>query len=273
MKFLFVFILFAFSAQALELEELRQKAVTLFAEEFGATDGRIDIDLNPSTCLRTGYQRSQKKVVFCKSANVINSGLDSVDVINHEFFHALFCGKYPELCVTHEFDHVHEALADAFAYRLNPDSHFGENFYVGRSFIRPYKTNWIPELVQTEHERGAAIASRLIREGKPLAESLSLFSTPVESYVKVSVGGAPFSRLNRYRFERDQSIQIGFVFDPRSRVKEIAWELPEGMMSYPALRITDSFRGGKGLARFLSLDKKELGRWTFYFRREIPADR
>lgn len=268
MRFLILFLILASTAQAQDLEKLRLEAVALFSEEFGATDGKITVDLNPLECLRTGYQRTEKKIVFCKTGNVINGGLESVDVINHELFHALFCGKYPDLCATHDFDHVHEGLADAFAYRLNPDEHFGENFYVERKFIRAYKTDWVPELVQGEHERGSAIAWRIIRDGKPLSESLSLFSRPVDSYAKVEVTGAPFSRLNRYRFGMDQTIQVSFEFDFRAKVKEVVWVLPEGMNSSPALSITDEFRGGKGLARFLSEDKRELGRWTFYFGRK-----
>jgi hypothetical protein len=265
MQFLLGILLFMTSAQALDLEALRLKAAAFFREEIGSTDGEIKIDLNPSNCLRTGYQRTEKKVVFCSTSRVINGGLDSVDVINHEFFHALFCGKFPDLCEDHVNDHVHEALADAFAYRLNPDSYFGENFYTEHDYVRPYKTDWIPELVQKEHERGTAIASRIIGEGKPLSESLALFSTPVESFVKVDVTGAPYSRLNRYRFELNQPISIQFQFDPRAGVESVAWELPAGMTSGPQLTVDETFRGGKGLARFYSADKRELGRWTFYF--------
>jgi hypothetical protein len=270
MQFLLGIILFMTSAQALDLEALRLKAATLFREEFGSTDGQITIDLNPAGCLRTGYQRTEKKVVFCKTKKVINGGLESVDVINHEFFHALFCGKYPDLCEAQELDHVHEALADAFAYRLNPDMYFGENFYTAHPYVRPYKTDWLPGLVQKEHERGTAIAARIIGEGKPLAEALSLFSTPIESFVKVDVSGAEYSRLNRYRLEPNKPIQIAFQFDERAGVESVIWDLPKGMTAVPQLMVDESFRGGKGLARFYSAEKKELGRWTFYFTRKNP---
>lgn len=259
-------------AIAQDLEKIRIEAVAAFTREFGVTDGKVAIDLNPSECLRTGYQRSTKKVVFCKSPKVINGGLESVDVINHEFFHALFCGKFPALCSTDEFDHAHEALADAFAYRLNPDQYFGENFYTDVKYIRPFQTNWLPELVQSEHEQGHALASKIIRAGKPLIESLNLFEERLPSFASVEVEGAPYSRLNRYRLEAGQELKIKFSFDPRAGVKEVQWDLPAGVEVDTTVRLTDEFKGGKAYARFLSHDKKELGRWTFYFGRKIEKD-
>lgn len=269
MRFLLIFLFLAGSAGASDLELLRTKAVALFTREFGETDGVIAVELNPRECLRTGYQRKTRKVVFCQGPRVINGGLESVDVINHEFFHALFCGKFPDLCAADEDDHVHEALADAFAYRLNPDANFGENFYTDHDYIRPYKTDWIPELVQSEHEQGWALASRIIRESKPLAESMGLFHSSIDSFVSVTVEGAPASKLNRYRLEPGQELKLSFRFSPASGVKEVAWELPPGVEADTTIRITEGFTGGKAHARFLSSDKKELGRWTFYFGRKI----
>ena len=68
------------------------------------------------------------KIVFCNVNNLINYGLDSQDVFNHELFHALLYDMDPSLFTGDMKVYVHEALADYFSYLLNPKINFGENF-------------------------------------------------------------------------------------------------------------------------------------------------
>lgn len=275
MRWIVFLLLFPSVTRAYDLDLLRQKAVAVFEKEIGPTEGVIDVELNPESCLRTGYQRSTKTVVFCQSAKVKNAGLESLDVINHEFFHALFCGKFPKLCQMPENDFLHEALADAFAYRLHPDRYFGENFYVEKDFVREYLTDWLPELLRSEHEKGSALASRIIRAGKPLSESLELFEKGIESLVSVEVSGLPASSLNRYRFEDEDVLELEFQFNFAVPVVDIEWQAPPGVMIETfglkaRVQVTNTYAGGKSFVNFVDANGKRIGRWTFYFAREIP---
>lgn len=274
MKWILLLFLLNGLAHAQDLELLRQKSLEAFAKDFGPGAGEITWEMNPSDCLRTGYQRSTGKVVFCGGPRVISGGRASVDVIHHEFFHALFCGQRPELCANPENDYLNEALADAFSFRMNPDEYFGENFYVDRPYIRKYQTDWIPELVQSDHEKGSAIAAGIIRSGKPLSEFLGLFEKAPVSFVKVSVSGAEASTLNRYRLLPGLVLKLSFQFDSSVRVEKLMWETPAGVevkttnLSSTVV-LTEAFNGGKSFVRFLSPAGNELGRWTFYFGRKL----
>ena len=90
MRVLLFLVLISNLTFAHELEALKAQSVAAFMREFGETNGQFAVDLDPADCLRTGYRRSEGKVVFCQSPRVNNGGLESVDVIHHEFFHALF---------------------------------------------------------------------------------------------------------------------------------------------------------------------------------------
>ncbi len=257
-----------------DLDFHRRESSLAFAKEFGVSGGEILIEENSQDCLRTGYQRSSGKIIFCSGSRVINGGRSSVDVIHHEFFHALFCGVNPELCADPENDYLQEALADAFAFRLTPDEFFGENFYTDQPYIRKYQTDWLPELVQSEHEKGSAVAAKFIRSGKPLSTFLPLFGKPMPSFVSVSVLGAPYSKLNRYRLKKNQTVSFNFQFDPSVKVKTISWQTPPGVEIVTnglssSIRLTEVFQGDKSFVSFKTDDGKEVGRWTFYFGREI----
>lgn len=275
MRQAFIALLITSNALAVDLEAMKRQAHQAFERELGQVDpDAIVVDLSAKDCLRTGYRRSTRTVVFCPSARVINAGLESPDVIYHEFFHALFCSAYPAKCLTDDFDHAHEALADAFAYRLNPDLAFGENFYRDRTHVRPYQTDWRPGLVRSEHERGSALAWSIIQSGASLEHFLGLFRGQVEAEVNVRVHGATYSHLNRYRLAAGVVLVFDFEFDPAAGVRQIEWITQEGLEVTnegfrTKLRRVGRVSAGKSTVRFLSNDRRELGRWTFYFGDQI----
>lgn len=254
-----------------DLDALLKLSQERFALEVGTVNTSIKIEISPNNCLRTGYNRKTKTVIFCPNTKIINAGLDSKDVIHHEFFHALLCAYQADLCLDNGRDDVHEALADAFAYKLNPDARFGENYYKDFPYIRKYHTSWRVGLVQSEHERGIALASQMIASKKELREFLPLFSQPIKDEVVITAFGRETSKLNRYRLKVGEELKLSFIFDARAQVNRIQWSLPAGMSLEEAkkfdyvLTLDQEITSAKGYVRYLSLDGKELGRSTFYF--------
>ena len=247
-------------------------AEQLFTEEVGEVNGDIHVLVNPGQCLRTGYDRIRKAVIFCPGRNVRAMGMKSSDVIHHEFFHALLCQYRPELCERDKSEALHEALADTFSYKLMPDEKFGEDFYLDRPYVRSYLTHWRPGLVQGAHEKGSALAALFIAERKKLGELLSLFDVPeAQEEVTDTVSGVSHSRLNRYRLPVGSPMKIAFQFAEAAKVKSVEWTLPSGIKATRLtpksfqLEITTDIRASKGFAHFLSEDGRELGRRTYYF--------
>lgn len=243
-----------------------------FKKEFGVLEGSISLTIAPKTCLRTGYDRESKEVVFCPGKNVINAGLDSVDIINHELFHAFICSYDSNLCDMKEKDYLHEALADTFAYHLQSDDVFGENFYKNQLYLRNYKSTYRAGLVQGEHEKGNALSAQFIREKTPLIKLLPLFQeADPKDEVEYTVTGAPYSKLNRYRLPLNETIQLDFEFAEEAQVSEIEWTVPEGVkvvagedFNY-SITITADPESSKGFAVFKSATGEALGRRAFYF--------
>jgi hypothetical protein len=254
------------------LEKQFQTAYEYFAKEIGELEGDIVVTISPESCLRTGFNRSNHEVEFCPGKKVINAGLSSVDVINHELFHSFLCHHDDSLCDMKEKDYLHEALADTFAYYLNTDDVFGEDFYKNQVYLRKYLTTTRPGLVQGEHEKGNALSSIFIKSEVPFAKLLPLFheEDPKEE-VQDIITGAPESRLNRYRLPLNQSMQIEFQFAEEARVERVEWTVPEGVVVQKTalhtfdIKITSDPETSKGFAVFLSDDGQELGRRTFYF--------
>lgn len=248
------------------------KAYDFFAQHVGEVKEKIILNIEPPSCMRTGFNLKTGQVVFCPGARVKNAGLDSPDVFNHELFHAFFCRVHSDLCAGEREDLL-EALADYFSYLLQPDENFGENFYHEHPYIRRYRTHWRPGLVQSPHEKGNAFGSLFIQEKTSFREALELFKVDAPSEVRLKVKGAPFSRLNRYRLSPGQEVSFDFAFAPEAGVAEIAWELPEGFTarrkSSTSVGITasETLKNSKTQIRFLSADGRELGRWSFYFGR------
>lgn len=255
-----------------QLEKQFQVAAEKFEKEIGPLTGTINVTVSPESCLRTGYNRSLDAVEFCPGKNILHAGLDSVDVINHEFFHAFICHYDETICDMQGKDYLHEAMADTFAYQLNSDDIFGERFYYDQLYVRKYKTSLRPGLVQGEHEKGNAYASIFISQNYSYQKMLSLFheQDPKEE-VRNIVTGAPESRLNRYRLPLNVSMQIEFLFDSAAEVTEVRWVVPDGVEVKEqsnfvfSLRLTRNPDTSKGFALFYDENGKELGRRAYYF--------
>lgn len=243
------------SQDAARLKSIYEKAKILFEVELGELITDTVIEIAPSSCLRTGYNRRSGSVVFCPNAKVINSGLDSIDVINHELFHAFLCQRSKEICRS-DRDDLHEAMADVFAHRLNPDESFGENYYKDLSLIRPYKTDWRVGLVRSPHEKGLALASAFIKKRLSFLEMLPYFDEAPDNSVETLVRGTRVSSLNRYRLSPDEEIEIEFLFAPHEG---------ELLVSFPDVKGLAFKRNGhrKFKVRNLSLSSSEKIRATF----------
>lgn len=253
------------------LQKSFDAAYTLFSREIGSLSQDLVISLGDADCLRTGYNFVLNKVHFCTNTNVKNHGLDSVDVIHHEFFHAFLCQYKSELCGPDMRADVHEGLADYFSYLLSPDEYFGEDFYLNRPFVREYKTDWRPGLVQGEHPRGNALASGLIKHRVSLKDSLGLFNVPINEEVSDVVTGVPKSHLNRYRLGPNEVMHIEFDFSPEAQVSQVVWQKVPGIRIKRVsektfnIQVTTKPASPRVMARFLSLDGQELGQRAYYF--------
>ncbi len=247
------------------------RAYNFFENEIGPLSQDITVSIGEANCLRTGFNFIQNKVNFCSNQRVKDHGLKSIDVINHELFHAFLCQYKSELCGPDMRADVHEALADYFSYLLSPDEFFGENFYRDQAFVRRYKTNWRAGLVQGEHSRGNALASQLIKNRVSLKESLALFKVPVFEEVTDIVTGVPKSHLNRYRLDSNEVMQIEFNFSPEVQVSQVIWQKVPGISIERVsgkifhIQIKAKPSSPKMVVRFLSLDGQELGQRVYYF--------
>lgn len=258
------------------LRQTFSKAQAHFEKEIGPLTSPVTVSISTDDCLRTGYNRRKKEVVFCPNGNVTDAGLQSVDVINHELFHAFLCQYDTNTCVSDEYDYLHEALADTFAYQLKPDEYFGENFYKAHPYIRTYHSTWRVGLVKTEHEKGTALASVFIREKRPLKHLLELFrSESPKEEVDVLVEGRAVSKLNRYRLKADEVLKLSFQFTPESGAAAVKWLTPQGISIegrapfHYEISVNPTLKQSKALAIFLSENGVELGRQAFYFGTEL----
>lgn len=144
------------------------QAIAYFEEHFGKVASPLRFKVGQaSKALRTGYDVVNDVVGLPALDSVLHAGLDSVDVLNHEIFHALVIKAFPNLPVLDEASgsdtiSLHEALADLFAYRLNPDAHFGEAYYKDRQSIREYHTPLRLGLASGSHAQGNALTAMLL---------------------------------------------------------------------------------------------------------------
>lgn len=143
------------------------EAINDFETKVSTLQGEIQIAIGSSGCLRVGYNFVSHVVHFCNGKNVIQFGIASRDIIRHELFHAMVCNVRPEMCTSlalssDDIVASHEALADFFAYQLEPKECFGENFYSNQKCVRQYLTHICYSLVAGPHEKGNALVSELI---------------------------------------------------------------------------------------------------------------
>lgn len=260
-----------------DIDEARIKkqfttALQFYEKEIRPSSAPVVLTVKVDGCLRTGYDMVKKQIIFCKNNKLISYGLNSIDVFNHELFHALLCYEKAELCSGELRLHIHEALADYFAYLLNPDPFFGENFYIDLPFVRNYQTTWREGLVEADHLKGSILVSRLIKTKSSLKRALTLFEKEdAPGEVQEKVTGATYSKLNRYRLRKNEEIQFFFKFSQEAGVAKVAWKVPEGISvkilsdTSASVKITDDIKSTSADAIFYSNEGVELGFRHYYF--------
>ena len=219
------------------IQETFQKANQLFEKNFGNSDEIIEMKLTGQNCFRTGYNYQENMIIFCSRGDVVNAGLDSIDVVNHELFHAFFCSKFNSYCQLLDTNlndsskkiPVHEGAADYFAYLLNPDQCFGEKFYKDKKCVREYITTYVLGYVEEEHAVGNVLVSQMIKNKVALKDVIDFF----ESYrdidaVEENLRGREKSKTNRYRLSVGEKLEIKFSFADQNLVQKIKWEYEDG---------------------------------------------
>ena len=247
-------------------------AYALFSKVLGPVDQAITIIIADESCLRTGYNFVLNRVNFCGSRNIHNHGLDSIDVFNHEIFHALLCNYSKKLCGPDMKADLHEGLADYFSYLLNPDETFGENYYKEYPYIRKYLTTFRLGLVQKEHERGNVFATQFIQSKMAFRDALKLFDQDLSGEeVKEVITGVAYSRLNRYRLTSSDVMGLTFVFAKETNVVRVDWEIED---SFPIkgldplsfeISIPGPLKSPKAMASFINDKEETVGQRMYYF--------
>lgn len=321
MRFLPIFLsLLAFTSPALalvkikgskdlqtieKLQDTATEALHKFEDAFGPLTSDIEIDLESNTCLRVGYDFQNTTVRFCDIKHVKSQGLESVDVIRHELFHAMICQKYPAIC-SQEFlndinnQALHESLADFFAYTLSPDNNFGEDFYTSGVPVRNYKTDFCYSLVTSAYDKANALVSNFIENKLSLSDfslmlkkqfnvsalirsakapCFDLATAPQFSLVPVSV---PLSNLNRYRIELGESLRL--VAEANNEFKKnfksirLEWQFPQSD-AYELSEVAPQEYTVRALApgRFIETkllifeNERLIGKSSFYFGQTLKS--
>ncbi|MBS2033808.1 hypothetical protein JST97_02420 [bacterium] len=253
-------------AQQIPAEQLRrlrataERAVSFFEEHFGSVQTPLKINLDPQT-LSTGYNREEDTVNFPEAAHLINRGLESEDVIDHELFHALVARHYPHTSTPESLQgpegaSLHEGLADFFAYKLQPDPYFGERYRSDKPHLRQYSNQLSVSLSPGSHAKGNAITAHLLRAGVELEqirdflqkgnfslEALQAVSPRLSEdlgrdstfSVQQRVSNYPDSAIKRYRISPERPMQV--EFNPNSALLQahpdfrVEWTTMEGLPS------------------------------------------
>lgn len=226
--------------QLQHLRQRAQRAVKFFEENFGPISQPLKIDLEAKETLSTGYNAETAVVSFPPAANLIERGLESVDVVDHEIFHALVAQRFPatnteQALNSPEGQSLHEGLADYFAYKMNPDPLFGENFRKDKDYLRRYENDLTISLSPGSHAQGNALTAHLLREQVELPEIRDFLQAgdfrlealaQVTPKLKVAlerdasfsieqqIGHYPSSKLNRYRIQPGKPLEVNFEPNP-----------------------------------------------------------
>lgn len=247
------------------LEKLRrtaERAMAHFEKHYGPVSAPLKFAVGgATTALRTGYSFDLRTIAMPDGSDLRNCGLDSEDIINHEIFHALMHQAYPDTCTPErmespETERLHEALADYFAHRLQPDESFGENYYHLAPQVRAYRTSLQVSLTAGAHGQGNAIVKHLLEQdvtdtqvrsfleggqfnleslgqtSEGLAESLRRDAAKA---VDEAVSHYPHSPRDRYWLQPEQPLEVAFL--PNEDVRQahpdfrVVWLDKKGMPS------------------------------------------
>lgn len=247
--------------QLRRLRQRAQKAVDFFEENFGPLSEPLKIDLEAKDTLSTGYNAETATISFPEARNLLDRGLESVDVVDHEIFHALVAQRFPwtgtqEALNSAEGQMLHEGLADFFAYKMNPDDHFGENFRIDRDYLRSYQNDLTVSLSPGSHAQGNALTAHLLREQVELPQIREFLQgadfrlaalqevsprlqealTRDSSFaVNEQIQPYPPSAIHRYRIRPDQPLEVNF--QPNAALLEahpsfrVDWTTMDGLPS------------------------------------------
>jgi hypothetical protein len=248
-------------ASLAKLQETASQAMAYFEQHFGPVTSPLRFEVGKAADgLRTGYNFVTQAINLPHLDMVKNAGLDSEDVINHEIFHALLLKAYPDLPSPENPKsgevRLHEGLADLFAHRLQPDAHFGENYFADQPYLRAYGTSLKLSLASGHHAQGNALTSLLLahevsneqiksflEQGDFRLEALESVSPALAKAlahdaslaVAEQVEGYQHSAKGRYWLKPEAPLQIAFL--PNDSLKEahpnfqVVWTDKQGMPS------------------------------------------
>ena len=297
--------------QLQRLRQRAQRALEFFEENFGPVSQPLKIDLDAAETLSTGYNAETATISFPPSAKLIDRGLESVDVVDHEIFHALVAQRFPaanseQALNSLEGQRLHEGLADYFAYKMNPDPLFGENYRKDKDYLRRYDNDLTISLSPGSHAQGNALTAHLLREQVELSEIRNFLqsgdfrlealaqATPklkealerdASFAVEQLVGHYPPSKLNRYRVQPGQPLEVNFQANPSLLQAHpnfrVDWTTMEGIPSQHysihsqdgrnfQIASRENSRPEKLLARYCDGDRI-LGSEPYYLSSLIPG--
>lgn len=181
------------------LRDALSKSVVVFQSDFSKLIAPIKVSVGGSGCLRTGYNFENKTVQFCKNEKTSASGTASVDVIYHEMFHAMICQLKSNWCTAEFLKEprnvaLQEALADLFAYHINPDELFGENFYIAVPHIRRYRSDACFNLVDSPYGRASTLVTFVLNHSNAHSAILNVLNGDVFSVQALGADAEPCFR-------------------------------------------------------------------------------
>lgn len=206
-----------------KLRLLAERAISHFAQHFGPVTQPLRFQVG-NGALRAGYNLVDDVISLPQLGNVVNAGLDSADIINHEIFHALVLDAYPRLPSSEDgvagAVRLHESLADYFAHSLEPDPHFGEGYYIGQPYVRRYRTDLRLNLAAGAHAQGNALTTLLLEHGVTHQEVRSFLESgdfQLEALGKASPHLLP-ALQNELQLEvSDRVVSDGYSHSPKGR--------------------------------------------------------
>lgn len=216
------------------LPALRQ-ALDELEPVFGHPGDPIRIQVaGESRSMAVAYNPREDAVIFPRNPKARNHGLEDLDRLRHELFHAYVGRTYPALVTeealkSEELRTIHEGAADFFAWLGDDNQTFGDRFKDDQGPLRRYRTAMRFSMVQGSHALGNTLTSYWIQRGTSLddladdlkagcqqvaclvdEEDHQAFGLDPATRPEVSVGveGAPPSALGRYRVEAGDVLRL-----------------------------------------------------------------
>lgn len=247
-----------------------------------------------SSSMAIAYNPGEDAIVMPGGKQIRNHGLEDRDRLHHEMFHAIVGRTLPhrvtpQALAEPEAVALHEGAADFFASLLDENGVFGENYFLGPTVLRDYRSKLLFPLARGGHARGNALTAYLIEKGFSLAQVAHFFQGPrfeigelvrVEDHrefgldptwcpeVQVRFPALPPSRKGRYRVasgdllrirpnqassQRIRDLGVAFRSDTGQAVRAFDFQpvpAPEGELAFQVLPRGDS-GAEKVIVRFL----------------------